>query len=60
MAELAEREGIAAKALAFAILTAARSGEVRGMTWGEIDERERGVDGAGRSGSRPARSTGCR
>ena len=38
MAELAKREGIAARALAFAILTAARSGEVRGMTWGEIDE----------------------
>ena len=37
MAELAQREGIGAKALAFAILTAARSGEVRGMTWGEID-----------------------
>lgn len=37
MAELARREGIAAKALAFLILTAARSGEVRGMSWGEID-----------------------
>ena len=37
MAELARREGIAAKALAFAILTAARSGEVRGMTWREVD-----------------------
>ena len=38
MAELAKREGIGAKALAFAILTAARSGEVRGMTWGEVDD----------------------
>ena len=37
MAELAKREGEAAKALAFTILTAARSGEVRGMRWGEID-----------------------
>ena len=37
MVELAAREGIATKALAFAILTTARSGEVRGMTWGEID-----------------------
>ncbi|HEX2528682.1 MAG TPA: integrase arm-type DNA-binding domain-containing protein [Geminicoccus sp.] len=37
MAELAHREGTAARALAFAILTAARSGEVRGMTWAEID-----------------------
>lgn len=37
MAELAKREGSSAKALAFTILTAARSGEVRGMTWREID-----------------------
>src|SRR4051794_30989575 len=37
MAELARREGVGAKALAFAILTAARSGEVRGMRWREID-----------------------
>ncbi|RUU05926.1 site-specific integrase [Mesorhizobium sp. USDA-HM6] len=31
------RLGIAARALEFLILTAARSGEVRGMTWGELD-----------------------
>ena len=37
MAGLRKREGVAAKALEFAILTAARSGEVRGMTWGEVD-----------------------
>ena len=37
MIELARRDGIAAKALAFTILTAARSGEVRGMTWAEVD-----------------------
>jgi integrase len=37
MAELAKREGIAAKALEFTIMTAARSGEVRGMKWNEID-----------------------
>ena len=42
MAELAKRGGAAPKALAFAILTAARSGEVRGMTWGEVDD-EAGV-----------------
>jgi len=36
MAQLAEREGFGARALAFAILTAARSGEVRGMLWSEI------------------------
>lgn len=40
MAELAKREGIAARALAFAILTAVRSGEVRGMTWAEVDEAD--------------------
>ena len=31
---------MAARALAFLILTAVRSGEVRGMTWAEIDARE--------------------
>jgi integrase len=34
---LARREGIAARALQFLVLTAARSGEVRGMTWDELD-----------------------
>jgi integrase len=37
MTELRKREGIGARALEFAILTAARSGEVRGATWDEID-----------------------
>jgi len=37
MAALREREGIAARALEFVVLTAARSGEVRGATWAEID-----------------------
>lgn len=37
MAEMSERTGVAARALAFTILTAARSGETRGMTWGEVD-----------------------
>lgn len=36
-ARLAEREGMAARALQFLTLTAARSGEVRGMTWEEVD-----------------------
>ncbi|MGX1002005.1 integrase [Roseovarius sp. MBR-38] len=36
-AELAGREGMAARALQFLTLTAARSGEVRGMTWAELD-----------------------
>ncbi|WP_223861426.1 tyrosine-type recombinase/integrase [Geminicoccus harenae] len=38
LADLAKREGVAARALAFTILSAARSGEVRRMTWGEIDQ----------------------
>lgn len=35
--QLRKREGNAARALEFAILTAARSGEVRGARWDEID-----------------------
>jgi integrase len=35
------QKGAGAKALEFAILTAARSGEVLGATWGEIDTQER-------------------
>lgn len=37
MARLRSADGIGARALEFAILSAARSGEVRGATWGEID-----------------------
>lgn len=37
IAQLRERAGIAARALEFTILTAARSGEVRGAVWSEID-----------------------
>lgn len=37
MADLRKQEGIAAKAVEFTILTAARSGEIRGVTWEEID-----------------------
>ncbi len=37
MAAVRDREGIAARALEFTILTAARSGEVRGAVWDEID-----------------------
>jgi integrase len=37
MARLRAREGLAAQALEFAILTAARSGEVLGLRWSEID-----------------------
>jgi len=41
MADLRTRDGVAACALEFAILTAARSGEVRGMRWGEVDWQTR-------------------
>lgn len=41
MAALAEREGMAARALQFTILTAARTGEVIGARWNEIDLLER-------------------
>ena len=37
MAQLREQDGFGARALEFTILTAARSGEVRGATWDEID-----------------------
>lgn len=37
MRDLAERPGVAARALAFTILTAARTGEVIGAQWSEID-----------------------
>jgi integrase len=37
MPQLRSRAAPAARALEFTILTAARSGEVRGMTWGEIN-----------------------
>lgn len=37
MAELKQRPAIAARALEFTILTAARSGETRGLTWAELD-----------------------
>ena len=37
MVMLRAREGIGARALEFTILTASRSGEVRGATWDEID-----------------------
>ncbi|AGA33767.1 Integrase [Thioalkalivibrio nitratireducens DSM 14787] len=41
MMALRQREGMAARALEFLILTAARSGEVRGATWAEIDLQAR-------------------
>jgi len=40
MAALREQAGIGARALEFAILTAARTGEVLGMRWDEVNLRE--------------------
>lgn len=40
MEKLRQQDGMGARALEFAILTAARSGEVRGATWGEVDLAE--------------------
>lgn len=37
MEQLRARPGVAARAVEFTVLTAARSGEVRGATWGEFD-----------------------
>lgn len=37
MAALRQQAGMGARALEFAIITAARSGEVRGATWAEVD-----------------------
>jgi integrase len=37
MVELRKQDGMGARALEFAILTSARSGEVRGATWQEVD-----------------------
>lgn len=49
MAELRAKEGLGVKALEFAILTAARSGEVRMATWSEVDlDRKEWVIPAGR------------
>ena len=44
MVALAERDGVAARALEFTILTAARTGEVIGATWDEIDLEKEGLD----------------
>ena len=41
MGELRQQDGISAKALEYAILTACRSGEVRLATWGEVNLKNR-------------------
>ena len=40
VSELRQQPGIAARALEFALLTAARTGEVTGAVWNEIDEKK--------------------
>ncbi len=41
IAKLREQRGTSARAVEFAILTAARSGEVRGLRWAEIDAQHK-------------------
>lgn len=41
MSALREREGVGARAVEFAILTACRSGEVRGAQWAEFDTTDK-------------------
>lgn len=41
MTDLSARNGVATRALAFAVLTAGRSGETRGMKWNEVDLNSR-------------------
>jgi integrase len=40
MTELLKRSSVDTRALAFTVLTVARSGEVRGMKWGELDLKD--------------------
>ena len=47
MAELEKQDGVAALAFRFTILTAARTGEVIGARWSEIDHASRRLDGPG-------------
>jgi len=61
MANLREREGVAARALEFSILTAARSGETRGATWPEIDLEAKvwTIDGSRMKAGKEHRVTLC-
>jgi integrase len=47
---------VGSKALEFAILTAARSGEVRGLTWDEIDFHAKTWDNSGKSNESQTRT----
>lgn len=53
--DLTQRDGMASKALQFATLTAARSGEVRGMTWSEIDNTTWSIPAARMKNGKPHR-----
>ncbi|WP_281650192.1 phage integrase central domain-containing protein [Novacetimonas hansenii] len=57
LTELSKREGMGRWALLFAILTAARSGEVRGATWAEMNLHSRvwTIPGARMKAKRPHR-----
>jgi integrase len=57
MAKLRQQNSVAARALQFAILTAARAGEVRGATWDEIDMQaaEWNIPGPRMKGKEPHR-----
>lgn len=52
---LCEQQGVAALALRFVILTAARSGEVRGMSWAEVEGDVWSVPGERMKAGRPHR-----
>ena len=60
MAELRQQEGVAACALEFAILTAARTGEVIGARWDEINLADRLMDRTGRADEGRQRSIAYR
>ena len=57
---LREQEGIAARALEFAILTAARTGEVIGARWSEIDLDRQDFGRCRRAHEGAAENTACR
>ena len=52
-------DGLGARALELAILTAARTGEILGATWAELDPRRRPMDHPARPHEGPARTSGA-
>ena len=57
MQRLRQNTGLSARCLEFPILTACRSGEVRGARWDEIDLEARGVDNSARTHEGRARAS---